>query len=401
MSYEETEKKVLCSLESIVSVRKHINADRLYVARVLGYDVIINLEAFGNPASLESLVGAKGLMFFVDAVIPSTLSNGPHSFHFSYLSDSHMGKRVRTIKLRGEFSQGLFFSLSTAKELFPEIKFDEIPAGTNLTLETGTVKYFAKEDVECPYLGKLTSSKSCREELKARLMDVFPAQIPKTDQPHLQKQTALLENAGGRPFVVTLKVDGQSGTFFYDPETKEAGMCSRNYRLLTDESGKNPTNPQFLYVQEKYHILEGLARLGRPIAIQGEIYGDAINGNRLQMKGWHFVVFDVYEWDPVPVEETSEGKRYRGKYLPHTEVIRICKELEIPCVPVLRECGTLTELPQSIDDWLNMASGLTWDALSPKKGLLAEGMVVKTTDDKYPYISCKVISRPYLAKHGL
>ena len=89
MSYEETEKKVLCSVESIVSVRKHINADRLYVARVLGYDVIINLEAFGSPANLEDFVGVKGLMFFVDAVIPADLSNSPH---FSYLSDSHMGK---------------------------------------------------------------------------------------------------------------------------------------------------------------------------------------------------------------------------------------------------------------------------------------------------------------------
>lgn len=398
MSYEETEKKVLCSVESIVSVRKHINADRLYVARVLGYDVIINLEAFGSPANLEDLVGVKGLMFFVDAVIPADLSNSPH---FSYLSDSHMGKRVRTIKLRGEFSQGLFFSLITAKELFPGIKFDEIAAGTNLTLETKTVKYFAKEDVECPYLGGLTSSKASREDLKARLLAPFPAQVPKTDQPHLQKQTALLSNAGDRPFVVTLKVDGQSGTFFYDPETKEAGMCSRNYQLLTDESGKNPGNPQFIYVQQKHHILEKLAALGRPIAIQGEIYGDEINGNRLQMKGWHFAVFDVYEWDPVPVEDTAEGKRYRGKYLPHAEVTKICADLELPCVPVLHEPTPLHTLPQNIDDWLDMAAKLTWDGLSPKKGLLAEGMVVKSTDDKYPYISCKVISRPYLAKHGL
>lgn len=392
------EVKVLCSLESIVSVRKHINADRLYVARVLGYDVIINLEEFGSPEDISTLEGTKGLMFFVDAVIPANLSENPS---FAYLTDSHMGKRVRTIKLRGEYSQGLFFSLGTAKELFPEIKFDEIPVGTNITRETGVVKYFAKEDAECPYLGKLTSSKNFREELRARLMAPFPAQIPKTDQPHLQKQTALLANAGERPFVVTLKVDGQSGTFFYNPETKEAGMCSRNYQLLTDESGKNSGNPQFIYVQQKHRILEKLVALGRPLAIQGEIYGDEINGNRLQLKGWHYAVFDIYEWDPIPVEDTTEGKRYRGKYLPHCEVVKICTELDLPCVPVLQEPVSLSKLPQSIDDWLNMASGLTWDKLSPKKGLLAEGMVVKSTDDKFPYISCKVISRPYLTKHGL
>lgn len=411
MSTEPTETKVLCSLEEISSARPL--ADRLCVLRVLGYDVIVSREAFHlSPSdSLDSLAGLKGIMFFVDAVIPSRLSTHPA---FSYLSDSHMGKRVRTIKLRGEYSQGLFFSLEMAQTLFPEIAFDKLPVGTNLTNETGTMKYFAKDDEERPLRSYPTP-----QSLNERLLDLFPSFIPKTEQIHLQKQVHLLESALERPFVVTLKVDGQSGTFFYDPEKKEAGMCSRNYKLLTDEQGENPHQPQFVYVEKKYQILEKVKSLGRPIAIQGEIYGSlgksgagsSINGNRLKMKDVHFVVFEIYEWDPSCVgqgehsEELEEDgepveKPPCGRYLPHDEVIAICKKLDLPHVPVLREC-LLKDLPQSIDEWMKMANGLTWDSLSPVKGIPAEGMVVKSTDGELPYISCKIISQKYLAKNDL
>ena len=405
---EET--KILCSLEVISSARKH--ADSLYVLRVLGYDVIVSRAVFGDIESLDSLVGVKGILFFVDAVIPHRLSTHPA---FSFLSDSHMGKRVKTIKLRGEYSQGLFFTLDKAKEFFPEIKFDELPVGTNLTNLTGTMKYFAKEDNERP-----DRSQSNPLSLQERLLDVFPYEIPKTEQIHLQKQTHLLEDASERPFVVTLKVDGQSGTFFYDNKKKDMGMCSRNYKLLVDEAGENVHNPHFVFIEKKYRILEKLARFcqtsGRSLAIQGEIYGasgksgngSSINGNRLKLKEWRFAVFEIYEWDIVDpdtesdreeIKEIVEGEQ-RGRYLQHAEVVEICKELGIPHVPVIREC-LLKELPQSIDEWMKMADSLTWDSLSPVKGLCAEGMVIKTTDGKLPYISCKVISRKYLAKFDL
>jgi hypothetical protein len=88
--------------------------------------------------------------------------------------------------------------------------------------------------------------------------------FPKTNQPHLQKHIHLLEK--GRTMVATLKIDGQSATFFYDPETKESGICSRNLKFIKDNY-----DLQFAQIEHQYKILQKLETLGRPLAIRGEI----------------------------------------------------------------------------------------------------------------------------------
>lgn len=395
-----SEKKVLCSVETITSIRKHNNADRLYVARVCGYDVIITPETFGVQADCtERLIDTKGVMIFVDAVLPESMSKNPV---FSYLSDSHMGKRVRTVKIRGEYSQGMFLPVFFVKELFPELSERLNLPGSDLTQEMGIQKFYAQDDRENPMT-------------RERLLAPFPEMIPKTDQPHLQKMgEEALEEMKNRLVVATLKIDGQSGTFFYDPESKTSGMCSRNFRILLDEDGKNPDSSQFIFVEKKYQILEKLRGLNRPLAIQGELYGEGINGNRLQMgakgskssksangeKETYFAVFGIYEWEPDSKIDTENGSRYTGKYLSHDKMIRVCTELQIPYAPIVIDKTPFSEVAKNIDEWTEKACQLTYDSVSPKKGLLAEGMVVKTVDE-FSYVSFKIISRAYLAKHGL
>ena len=376
-----SEQKILCSLETVLNIVDHPNADLLKIARVLGYDVVI------SPTKDEILVGSKVLMFFVDAVISPRISDTPY---FAFLEKTYMGKRVKTTSIRGQRSQGILFSLNIAKILFPEIDFDSLPLGTNLTNETGTVKYFSKDDAERPF----TRIQNTPQE-EDRLLDDFPSQIPKTEQVHLQKNPDILENSQNRPVVVTLKVDGQSGTFFYDPETKEAGMCSRNFKILLNDKGEHPNSPQFVEIEKKYDILNKLKQLGRPLAIQGEIYGQMkgrapINRNRMQASGLYFAVFGIYEWNSA---ESDHG----GKYLLHSQVLEICKELDLPHVPVLYECP-LNQLPQTIDGWMNLVDDLKYDSLeTSKKGLPAEGIVCKSTDDNT--LSFKVVSSMYLYNH--
>jgi len=210
----------------------------------------------------------------------------------------------------------------------------------------------------------------------------FPKCIPKTDQPHYKKQ--LNSITPERKVVATLKIDGQSATFFYDPFKKDAGMCSRNFRL-----GESNPNNEFLFINRTQDILNKLTKLGRPIAVQGEVYGLKINSNRLKLNTVKFAVFDVYEWDP-----TAPG--YSGHYLPHDQVIKICEELDLPVVPLL-----VPETRVDQQDWIKLADSVTWDKVSPVKGLLGEGLVLKTCDGLLPYVSCKVISKPYCVKHDL
>lgn len=349
--------KTLVTVQEILSIRRHVNADRLCVAKIQGYDVIINPESFGETMqTFEKLVGEKGVMFYIDSVIPDEYEKKDV---FSFLS----GKRVRTIKIRKEYSQGLFLSFESVRDIV-DLNPD-LPVGTDLTDEFKVVKYYDKEDNEKPTTN--TTSKS------------FPEWFPKTDQPRLQERINILQNCPNRKLVATIKVDGQSATFFHNNETKETGMCSRNYQL-TDIPN------QFKTVNAKYSILEKLSNYMGNIAVQGELYGSGINGNRLQLTTNDFIVFDVYEWN-------ERG----GKYWPHDKVVQFCKEYDLPVVPTV----LTTTSNYDLKDWLHIAESQTYDQISPKKGLLAEGIVVKTCDDETPYVSFKVISRLYLEKHNL
>ena len=354
-----SETKTLVTIQQISRIRKHINADRLCIATVQGYEVILNPESFGESMqTFEQLVGRKGIMFYIDSVIPTKYENLDV---FAFLTNSLMGKRVKTIKIRGEYSQGLFLPLNS-------LNIDESePIGTDLTSRLGVVKFYSKEDTEN------TSSDSSSQS--------FPIWFPKTNQPRLQEQTNLLSNCEGRTFVVTIKVDGQSATFYHNAETKETGMCSRNYRL-----GCNDVPEQFNIVNRKYSILEKLSSSPINIAVQGELYGRGINGNRLGLNNFDFIVFDIYEWDELG-----------GRYWPYDKVVQFCKKNDFQVVPNILTTTTVFDLNR----WLNLAESQTYDQLSPKKGLPAEGIVVKTCDGQTPYVSFKVISRLYLNKHNL
>ena len=367
-----SETKVLVTIQEITNVRRHINADQLIMATIQGYEVIVRPDAFGESMdTFQNLKGRRGVMFYIDSVIPKEYED---SSNFSFLSNSYMGKRVRTLKLRKEYSQGLFLSFQSVKSLI-SLDYDSLPVGTDLTNEFKVVKYYESND------GNNPNNSTCFRP--------FPEWFPKTDQKRLQENVSLLENAVVRLFVTTLKVDGQSATFFYNPEQKESGMCSRNYQLGSPADKNFPI--QFELVNQQYKILQKLSNLGLCLAIQGEIYGADINGNRLKLKEIDFTVFDIYECDPNNV----------GRYLSHSEMVKTCELLELKPVPVVKAECMLSELPLSISEWVQLAEKQTYDALSPAKNLLAEGIVVKTCDNLRPCISFKVISRAYLEKYNL
>lgn len=377
---ETAEKKILATVEVIQDACNHPNADKLVMVTVLGYNVIVDPVSFGfTMQDFSGLKGITGVMFYPDGVVPDNLKD---LSCFSYLHDSHMGKRIRTIKLRGQYSEGLFLPLSTVRSFCPTLS-DDVKTGDDVTELTGVKKYYSLDDTDFSY-SRLTKEKSAKDPAMA-----FPAMIPKTDQPHLQKNIGMLRP--GREMVATLKIDGQSGTFFYDPVKDEVGMCSRNLRIVPGHD----CQPQFVFIEKTLNILEKLRQLKRPLAIQGEIYGMGINNNRAKLPGYRFAVFDVYTWDPEPI---GDGL-YKGNYLSHREVVQLCKDLDLPMVPVIME--PTTEFPLDVKHWLDVAEKLNFDAITSVKGLLAEGLVLKTTDGRAPYVSCKVISRAYSVKHGL
>lgn len=367
---------MLASVQKILGSYKHPNADNLWIVTVLGYDVII------NPCTMPSgdLVGRKGIFITIDSVIPDTFSQCPF---YPYLKQSYMGRRVSSIKIRGCISQGLFLNFTD----IPVAVDPDLNEGTDLTCALGITKYYAPDDPENPKfvmtsfqrnsLLPYDESKPCPPGCKP-----FPKLFPKTDQARLQNNPCFLELIKNRSVVVTIKMDGQSSTWFCTGPDGDVGVCSRNYRLV-DCPETRSYNPQFYDIDHRYKILEKLKVYGRSLAVQGEIYGERINGNRHHIKGTDFVVFDVYTWD------TLTGY---GSYLPHNEVQQICKDLDLPCVKSI----SLDTIPSDIAGWLSVAREQVYTG-----GHMAEGIVVKTGDKIRPYISFKVVSPEYLVRYGL
>ena len=95
-----------------------------------------------------------------------------------------------------------------------------------------------------------------------------PSFIPKTDEPLLQSVMWMLDALYGKPFLITLKMDGSSTTVFRHEST--FGLCSRTMLL-------KPGDTAFHRAARRYHLEE---RLPEGMAIQFETCGPGIQKNK-------------------------------------------------------------------------------------------------------------------------
>src|SRR6185436_6591068 len=77
-------------------------------------------------------------------------------------------------------------------------------------------------------------------------------------------------------------------------------------------------------VARQFNIEQKLRSVGCNIAIQGELVGEGIQGNKLKLKGQHVFVFSVFLID-----------EYR--YAMFHELMKIMEVLDMPCVPVITD----------------------------------------------------------------
>jgi hypothetical protein len=224
----------------------------------------------------------------------------------------------------------------------------------------------------------------------------FPHYVRKTDESRLQDKPRYLDYIADRNIVITRKEDGSSATFVH--KDGRFSICGRNFEWLS------PTGPakNYFLIANKFNIEGGMAALNRNIALQGELVGPKVNANRLQLGEYQYRVFNIWDID-------------KSVYLPWDKVEEICNDLGIPTVPVIY-CGPASNLELTVPAFLQLAEKQRY---SPQA--LAEGIVVKTTDDVVEErdeskceegtsaafnfmqrrVSFKVISNKYLLKHNL
>jgi RNA ligase (TIGR02306 family) len=258
-----------------------------------------------------------------------------------------MGYRLKTLKKRGELSQGLVLPLSE----FPEITSTEIES--DLTELLSIYKF----DPPLP------------ASLSGEAKGSFPGFLSKTDEERIQNIPDMLERYKGHRFYITSKIDGTSCTCFkFD---NDFNVCGRNLNLR-----ETPNNTMWR-LANKYDLKN---RLPNGYAIQAECAGEGIQSNRQKLKGQDLFIFYVINIGT-------------GEYLQLNDMLLFAKDIGIKTVPVIDDNFIMNH---TMEDLLKMA-----DSPSPfSLDLPQEGMVLRLYES-LSKVSFKVISNEYLIKYGI
>ena len=331
----------LASVRKISDLSPIEGADKIEVATIDGWKVVVAKD-------VNHKVGDLVVYCEVDSFLPIR-----EEFEFLRKSSykkmgDQEGFRLKTIRLRGQLSQGLILPIHILPfgEAFHE--------GQDVTEVLGVVKY------EPPVPA----------ELAGKVKGLFPSFLRKTDEERVQNLTSEYEEyrTSDHKFYVTEKLDGSSATFYL--RNGEFGVCSRNLELLETEGNT------FWKVARELNLENKMKSLGKNISIQAELIGESVQGNPYKIKGQTIRCFNLYNID------TQE-------YSSLTEFKDTVEMLGLETVPVL---DTNFKLPDTIDELLKFADSKS--ELNPNYD--REGIVIRTLDRK---ISFKVISNKFLLKY--
>lgn len=331
----------LASVQRIKQILPIEGADAIELAIVNGWKVVVAKN-----------VGHKVGDLVVYCEIDSFLPVKPEFEFLRKTSYKKMldqeGFRLKTIKLRGQVSQGLVLPI---RELQLANK-DLLAEGMDVTTELEIVKY------EPPIPA----------ELAGKVKGLFPGFIPKTDEERIQNLTQDFEEWKKLPkgcFYTTEKLDGSSATYYY--KDGEFGVCSRNLELLETEGNT------FWRVAREMDLENKMKSLGYNVSMQGELVGEGIQGNPYKIKGQKVFFFNLFKIDEYEHAGLDEFQK-------------TTEDLGLETVPVLE---TSFDLPDTIDDLLSYADSKSFFNSSFDR----EGVVIRSKDRK---ISFKVISNKFL-----
>ena len=341
-----TERK-LATIRSIAAIEPIEGADAIEVAVVDGWKVVVKKG--------EYAAGDLAVYLEIDSWVPTTLAPFlTKAGHFPKVFEGVEGERLRTIKLRGQISQGLLLPLSVVFELPPTTNVDII--GADVTEQLGIIKW----------------ERPMNAQLAGMARGNFPALVPKTDQERVQN---LVKEFNGvfqeDTWSITEKLDGSSCTFYLDDEDV-FHVCSRNLDLKEDEANS------FWKVARKFQIEDMMRRnFMKGMAIQGEMIGEGIQGNQYKTQ-LDFYVYDMYN-------------THTAQYILPIQLKAACERLGLKHVPILAEDISL--VGESVSGILAQAEGK-----SELNGSEREGLVFKS--NSIHNRSFKAISNKWLLKTG-
>lgn len=356
----------LASIRRISDIQPIEGADMIELAIVDGWKVVV-------AKNVGHKVGDMVVYCEIDSFLPI-------KEEFEFLRKSSFKKmgdqegfRLKTIKLRGQVSQGLILPLSVFEGY--GYRVSENLLNENPTLEPNRSVISPSDMIELvvgndvtEVLGIVKYEPPIPAELAGKVKGLFPSFIRKTDEERIQNLTSEYEKwrlQSQHQFYVTEKLDGSSATFYYKDGV--FGVCSRNLELLETEGNT------FWKVARELDLENKLKDYGVNISVQGELIGEGIQGNPYKIKGQTVRFFNLFDID---LQEYHSLPTFQ----------KTMNELGLETIPILDVRFTL---PESIDELLKYADSKS--VLNPNFD--REGVVIRSLDRT---ISFKVISNKFL-----
>jgi RNA ligase (TIGR02306 family) len=350
----------LASVRRIKQLSPIEGADRIEVATVDGWQVVVKKGEFQ--------VGDLCVYFEIDswvphAVAPFLTKEGKEPSEYKGVK----GQRLRTMRLRGQLSQGLILPLGLLG-MYPE-------EGIDVTEPLGVLKWEREEK----------EHRSGNQPFKEYTNKLFPTDLfPKTDQERVQN--VFDKRPKDHTYEVTVKLDGSSCSIFR--LNGKLRVCSRNLEIDIVEKddgfwaklwkrflGKplryKNTDNHFVQIALKYkdNIPEGYC-------FQGELCGPGIQNNYEKLDEKEFFVYDVVNLSTrTYLSPTARRRMVMDSGLRHVPLVSIAHSY-----------------PESVELALVFADNVPITLNRPDP----EGLVYKSNQD--PSQTFKVISNKYLLK---
>lgn len=427
--------RVLARIVTIDSFKPIPKSDFIELAVIGGWESIVGKGTY-QP-------GSKVLLLEIDATLDydAPILENFDKKRLKVIEDNNKKYVViKTMRMRGELSQGLVISI----DKYPDLM--KLAPDTDVTDRLSVLKYVSKEEAKLYYASELEAQEARRGEkiswfrklvwntcakLKKGIVTdgllPFPSYLSKSEQPRAQNigSTLMAAMQEGQAFEFTVKLDGESITYYTDPATYDVGITSRNYALRTKDVPYTFKEALRIYIADLLHyavrkaagaevtfpgykrsfkatdtpsvklfldsdiayrikLLNANLASGSPmfqslrdcsISVQGECIGPDFHGGAERAKVNEFYAYTVY----------ANGSRVVTPALARM----IVEHLKLKYVPVV---SASTKLPNTIKELMAIADGPgTFDPSIPR-----EGIVGKATDSD---ISFKAISNKWLMRN--
>jgi RNA ligase (TIGR02306 family) len=320
------------SIETIDKVWSHSNADKLELASVAG----MTFQFCVGKGQYK--VGDIVVYFPIDSVLPDTLVE---KFNIRNFLSGSKKDRLKTVKLRGEISQGFVYPMAA---LFPDVPKS---IGDDVTQELCVIKYEPPE-VPC----------------KAGRLLPLPTGVSVYDIEGCERYFSVVEQLMDEPVFISEKVEGSNSAILLN-RGEPIRYLQRRFEVQPDPSTEEihdwirvPQDSGLTMIAEQ--ILNDYS--AHQVLIRSEMTGPSIQGNIYKLPKVSTFTFDI---------------QVNGRYLDAEEFIFVTSKYNIKTAPIISVGKTLRE-------WLN---GRTVVQASSGKSMLydtlREGIVIKPMSERY------------------